>query len=255
MTYFSLRKSDPEPTPDDVHDEELAEDELVDDETPGLAGIGGALWAGVSGPGRWLHARGRADVAWLLYVGSVWAVGFYGGWVAVGLIAGWVLAFAAFVPRDQLDGWAEWVERRSPVRPAEPVPDAAPEAPVDPLITVMWNLIGQAPGVHVKTLADRLTKATPGEPVDRAAVRAKLRALGIPLKGSVRDAAGRVNEGVHRADLLAWEEALSRPDPDPASEARSGPVATAVTCDVADAPTPVATPRSRLRGLLSRGGA
>jgi hypothetical protein len=87
VTYFSLRKSDPEPTPDDVHDEELAEDELVDDETPGLAGIGGALWAGVSGPGRWLHARGRADVAWLLYVGSVWAVGFYGGWVAVGLIA------------------------------------------------------------------------------------------------------------------------------------------------------------------------
>ena len=253
MTYFSLRKTDPAPALEEVLDEGTEED-ATEGTVPVPVGIGGALWAGVSGPGRWLLAHGRADVAWALYVGSVWAVGFYGGWVAVGLITGWVLAVAAFVPRDRLEGWAEWVERRSAGRaPAEAAPEPDPEPTVDPLVTVMWTLIGEAPGVHLKTLAQHLTAATPGEPVDRAAVRAKLGALDIPTRASVRDAEGRVNEGVYGVDLQAWEEALPDPSPDPAPEARSGPVATAVTCGVADAPTPVATPRSRLRRLLSRG--
>ncbi|MFJ8538148.1 hypothetical protein [Streptomyces sp. NPDC093591] len=255
MTYFNLRKT--EPVPDlDVRDEVVSEDEVVADEASAApTGLAGALWAGVGGPGRWLLARGRADVAWVLHVGSVWAVGFYGGWVAVGLVTGWVLAVAAFVPRDRLEGWAEWVERRSAGRPPA-APESEPEElPVDPLVTVMWKLIGDARGVHVKTLAEYLTAATPGESVDRAAVRAKLGALGIPTRASVRDAEGRVNEGVYGVDLQAWQEALPDPSPGAAPEARSGPVATAVTCDVADVPTPVATPLARLRGLLSRGGA
>jgi hypothetical protein len=256
VTYFSLRKTDPEPVPDDVLDEGTGEEEAADGTAPVSVGLGVALWAGVSGPGRWLHARGRADVAWGLYVGSVWAVGFYGGWVAVGLIAGWVLAVAAFVPRDRLEGWADWVERRSAGHAAtEAVPEPDPGPTVDPLVTVMWKLIGEAPGVHVKTLAEHLQSAAPGEAVDRAAVRGKLGSLGIPVRASVRDAAGRVNEGVHRGDLEAWEQALPGLSPDPAPEACRGPVATAVTCDVAAAPTPVATPLARLRGLLSRGGA
>lgn len=252
MTYFSLRKNEPEPDPEDLPDEGEVECETA----PAPLGLGPALWAGVSGPGRWLHARGRADVAWGLYAGSVWAVGFYGGWVAVGLITGWVLAFAAFMPRDQLETWAAWVERRSAGHTAtEPLPEDEPEAPVDPIVAVLWKLIADAPGAHVKTLAEHLQSAAPEEVVDRAAVRAKLGALSIPVRASVRDAAGRVNEGVHRDDLTAWEQALPDPTPAPPPEARSGPVATAVTCDVAAAPTPVATSLSRLRGLLSRGGA
>lgn len=255
MTYFSLRKQDPGPGPDDVVDEETVEEEADGETAPGRAGLGGALWAGVSGPGRWLAARGRTDVAWGLYAGSVWAVGFYGGWVAVGLCTGWVLAVLLFMPRGYKDQAAAWIEHRSVGRAsADATHEPEPEPAVDPLVTVMWKLIGDAPGVHVKTLAEHLTEATPGEPVDRAAVRAKLGALGIPTRGSVRDAAGKVNEGVYGGDLRAWQEALPDPSPAPASKARSGPVATAVTCDVADAPTPVATPLSRFRGLLSRGG-
>ncbi|MEU0207368.1 hypothetical protein [Streptomyces canus] len=251
MTYFNLRKRAAQ-EPDEAVDEELAEDEEPEDEEDRPVGLGGALWAGISGPGRWLSDRDRAGLAWVLYVGSVWAAGFYGGWVAVGVIAAWVAAVLLFMPRDAKDRAAAWVERRVSTKAGQ---ETAEKDPVHALVAVMWKLIADAPGVHLKTLAEHLQAAAPGEVVDRAAVRAKLGALNIPVRVSVRDAARRVNEGVHREDLEAWERALPDPSSAPAPEAGSGPVATAVTCDVADVPTPVATPLSRLRGLLSRGAA
>lgn len=124
----------------------------------------------------------------------------------------------------------------------EQLDEAGKQPPIDPLPWLMWKHIGEAPGVHVKTLAELLQAAAPEETVDRAAVRAKLAARGIPVRPSVRDAAGRVNEGVHRDDLKAWEEARFPAPPVPLSKARSSPVATALTSDVANPPTGVATP-------------
>jgi hypothetical protein len=253
VTYFNLRKRDPEPEPDE--DIEV-EDEAAEEEPAAPTGVGGALKAGICGPGAWITARFGPGTSWAVHVGSVWAVGYYRGWVSVALPVAWLLAFAAFVPREQMERAAAWIERRAAGRPpAGAESEPAEEAPVDPLVTVLWALISDAPGVHVKTLAEHLQAAAPGEVVDRAAVRAKLAARGIPTRASVRAVDGRVNEGVHRVDLQAWQEALPDPSPRPAPEARSGPVATAVTCDVGDVPTPVATPLSRLRGLLSRGAA
>ena len=258
MTYFNLRKrAEEEPEgPVEAIDTEPEEEAAEDDEEQGPVGLGAALWAGIAGPGRWLAAHGRIDVAWALYPGSVWAVGFYGGWVAVAVPAVWLVMVLAFMPREAKDRVAAWIERRTPGNQvAEDSGDPAEEAPIDPLVTVMWTLIGDAPGVHVKTLAAHLQAAVPEQLVARAAVRAKLGALGIPVRASVRDAAGRVNEGVHRADLEAWQQALPGPSPDPGPGPVEDPVATPVTCDVVDSPTPVATPLSRLRGLLSRGAA
>lgn len=127
------------------------------------------------------------------------------------------------------------------------------ETPADPLPGLLWKLIGEAPGTHLKTLTEHLNTAAPQAGFDRAAVRAALTARGIPVRPSVRDVAGRVNEGVHRDDLEAWQQSLSPTAPKALPEARSEPVATAVTCDVADAPTGVATALSPLRRLLSRG--
>jgi hypothetical protein len=261
MTYFSLRKREHEPEPaedfDDEAEEPDSEDEPTDEEQPAAPkGCLGALLVGVRGPSAWLTARFGASVSWAVHVLAVWAVGFYGGWVAVALVVAWLLAVAAFVPREQLERAASWVERRTTGRAtveAELEPGAEPVA--DPLVTVLWRLIADAPGVHVKTLAEHLQAAAPGEAVDRAAVRAKLAARSIPTRASVRDADGRVNEGVHRDDLKEWEEALPGLGDAPSPEVRSGPVATAVTCDVAAPPTPVATPLSRVRRLLSREGA
>lgn len=253
MTYFNLRKRAIE-EPAEAVEAEPEEEPGEDDEEDGPVGLGGAVWAGISGPGRWLADRDRAGLAWVLYVGSVWAAGFYGGWIAAGVIAAWVAAILLFMPRDAKDRAAAAIERRYAPGPGAS-PAQAEETPVDPLVTVMWTLIGDAPGVHVKTLAEHLQAMVPDQLVARAAVRAKLAALNIPVRGSVRDAAGRVNEGVHRVDLEAWEKALPGPSPDAAPGPVGSPVATPVTCDVADVPTPVATPFSRLRGLLSRGAA
>jgi hypothetical protein len=177
------------------------------------------------------------------------------GWKSVGG-AVLVAVFAAVRYRTwiawMLAAWAVAAWMHAPTEEADEEAGEQPsESAGDPLVMVLWQLIGEARGVHLKTLAEYLHAAAPEQPIDRATVRAHLAARGIPVRASVRDAADRVNEGVHRADLQAWQEALSPTDPDPISEGRSSPVATAVTCDVADAPTGVATPRFPLRKILS----
>ncbi|MER5715739.1 hypothetical protein [Streptomyces sp. NPDC002132] len=182
------------------------------------------------------------------------------GWKMVGLGA-LVCVFAAVRYRTwiawMLAAWCLAAWMHTPDKAAGDADDTAGEEPAetvaDPLPAVLWTLIGEAPGVHLKAVAEHLHAAAPEQAVDRAAVRAHLAARQIPVRASVRDASGRVNEGVHRDDLRAWQEALSPAAPDPAPGPCSSPVATAVTCDVADAPTGVATPRSPLRRLLSRG--
>lgn len=132
-------------------------------------------------------------------------------------------------------------ETRAGESTADTAKEEPEETPVDPLPGLLWKLIGEAPGTHVKTLTEHLNAAAPQAGFDRPAVRAALAARRIPIRPSVRDVAGRVNEGVHRDDLEAWEKALSPAEPKALPEGRSEPVATAVTCDVAEVPTGVAT--------------
>ncbi|MFL1904778.1 hypothetical protein ACJWDR_37595 [Streptomyces tauricus] len=258
MTYFNLRKRDTAPEPEAVEpDDEPDETDTPDDETPAAPdtphGPVDALWAGISGPGRWLTARGRPGMAWLLYAGSAWAISFYGRWIAVGVTMAWLLAILLFIPREFLDRAAAKIERSDSATPDQKTEEPTAEAPVDPLPGILWQLIGDAPGVHLKTVVRHLHESGLDTTCDRGAVRAALTRRQITVKGSVREADGRVNEGVHRTDLQAWEEAHSPATPGPAPEARSGPVATALTSNVAKPATAVATPVPRLRRLLSRG--
>jgi hypothetical protein len=116
------------------------------------------------------------------------------------------------------------------------------ETPLDPLPDILWELIGEAPGVHLPSIVDHLHKTGLDTACDRADVRAALTRRGIPIRGSVRDADGRVNQGVHRADLKAWEQARSPACATPLPKGRSNAATTALTSDVAEAPTAVATP-------------
>lgn len=253
MTYFQLRKRAPELEPDDAQEdaEETTED-AVEEEQPAARG---PLLAGLTGPSSWLAARFGVNTAWGVHIVAVWAVAFYRGWIAAGVALVWLFAVLAFVPREHLERLADRIENPRPDEDQKVGEGPPPEPLCEPLAVVLKQLIGDAPGAHLKTLAEHLQAAAPEQPVDRAAVRAKLAALGIPVRPSVRDAAGRVNEGVHRADLQAWEEAPSPTVTDTPSEARSEPVATPVTCDVGKESTTVGTPRSGLRRLLPRGGA
>lgn len=257
MSYFDLRKRAAEPEPEEAAEDETpaaAEAEETEEEKP-AAKAHGPLLTGLLGPGRWLTAHFGINTAWAVHVVAVWAIGFYGGWFAVGVILVWLVAVLLFVPREHLERLADRIEKPTPNEDQEAGEEQPPEHPGGHYSVVLWQLIGDAPGTHLKTLAEHLQAAAPEQPVDRAAVRAKLGALGIPVRASVRDAAGRVNEGVHRADLLAWEDALSPTDIDTPSEPRSEPVATPVTCDVGKEATAVATPLNPFSRLLSRGGA
>lgn len=255
MSYFSLRKQQSEPEPDEV--EEEPEEPTEDDAEGEQPAARGPLLTGLTGPSQWLAARFSPGAAMGVHGIAVWAIFFYGGWIAAGVILAWLVAVLLFVPREHLERLADRIENQ----PAGEDQEGGEEPPEEPLVVLLWHLIGDAPGAHLKTAARCMQEAS-GQPVDRSsvrarvtAIRARLGALQIPVKASVRDAAGKVNEGVHRADLKAWEEALSPTGTDTPPEARSGPVATPVTCDVGKEATTVATPRPRLRRLLPRGGA
>ncbi|MEU1155752.1 hypothetical protein ABZ369_22425 [Streptomyces sp. NPDC005918] len=209
--YISLRKKQPEPEPESA--EEAPADEQAgpaeDEEVPSLAR---ALAAAVRGWFTWCTGRTNVTVTYWGHGLAVWAAVFYGGWVAVAIVAALVTGVGAFVPRATVDRLTARIEARHQ-GPAEVEPEPAREPPADPLVALLRHLIGDAPGTHFKTLVEHLEKgaAEAGqEPPTRAEVEAKLAARGIGLRPSVRDAHGRVNRGVHGADL----EAALAPSPD-----------------------------------------
>ncbi|MFX4294121.1 hypothetical protein [Streptomyces bohaiensis] len=108
-------------------------------------------------------------------------------------------------------------------KPTAEEPSAAPEAAspnlaADPLVTILWHLMGTAPGVHLSAVAARLSDG-PGRPrVTGAHVRPLVEELGLPVLPRVRGhkrgqlgASTTPSTGVSRADL----EKLVGPKPDP----------------------------------------
>jgi hypothetical protein len=171
------------------------------------------------------------------------------GWRAV-LVGAAITVFAVVRYRHAF-GWllaawciAAWMHAPSgdEEQPAEAGEKAAPEAPADPFPGMVRDLIGDAPGVHIKTVVAWLHETGLDTACTAADVTAGLTRRQIPIRSSVRDADGRVNKGVHRDDLEEWLEAHSPTAPADALKGRSNAVATALTSGVADAATAVATP-------------
>lgn len=216
MTYFDLRKRDAEAEPETADVD--CEPEAADDDSPDAShSFVGALWAGISGPGAWLAARGRPGLAWLLYVGSAWAAGHYRGWVAFGLVVAWLAAVLAFTPREFLDRAAAAIERlaarferRIMRRNATP---SAPrtEGDRDGILRLLHDLIGEERGVHLRTVLAHLQQEGHWEGRTVSDLRQHLEALGIPVRPKVK-VAGTPTRGVLLADLNGLspaEEALS----------------------------------------------
>lgn len=120
--------------------------------------------------------------------------------------------------------------------------EAGEQPPTDPFPGMIWDLIGDAPGVHLKTIVSWLHETGLDTTCTTAEVAAGLGRRGIPIRASVRDADNRVNKGVHREDLAGWLAARSPAASVPLSKTCSSPATTAVTSGVAEAPTGVATP-------------
>ncbi|MES9522439.1 hypothetical protein [Streptomyces capoamus] len=153
----------------------------------------------------------------------------YRTWV-IWLVIGWCVAALLHAPKVG----AQAVEQTGEEPPGE--------APADPLPDILQTLIGEAPGVHLKAIVQHLHQEGLDTTCTTADVTAALDRRRIPIRASVRDAAGRVNRGVHRDDLKAWIEARSPSAPVPLAKTRSSSATTAVSCDVADTATDVATP-------------
>ena len=222
MTFINLRKQQPEPELEDVAEETAPEDHADGEqrtagEDPRI-GFFGAFAAGVSGWLTWCSNRIGASWTYALHLVALWAAGYYSLWVTWGVFIGLALAINLFMPHKPFDRLVEGIERLDRRPKKEAAEKAVDDTPGDPLVSVMWQLIGEASGVHLKTLTEVLAKGA-AEKGDRAPSKAEvvaaLEARGIPIEKSVRDSRRRVNQGVHRAALKAWEEGLSQTEPAP----------------------------------------
>lgn len=209
MTYFQLRKHEPEPEPDGV-DEEAVEAEAEPEAEPQAsakpppAGWPGAIWCGACGPWRWLAARFGdygVTIAWSVHVGSPWAFFYYRGWVAAGLLVAWPLAFLLFIPREYKDRAAAAVERLH-VRARKPSAVPTPGGEREAVRRLLLDLIGEAPGVHLRTVLAHLQEHGQWEGKTVADLGVHLRALGVPVQPKVK-VAGVPTRGVLKADLQA----------------------------------------------------
>lgn len=211
--HISLRKKTPaEPEPETVEEPPVEEQEAPAADTEVIPSLPRALVSAVRGWFAWCTARTNVTVTYWVHGLAAWAVAFYGGWVAVGVVAGLLAGVGRFIPRAPVDRLSARIEARHQA-PAETEPETVKKPPADPLVGLLRHLIGDAPGTHLKTLVEHLAKGAAEvgqEPPTRAEVEAKLTARRIPLRPSVRDAHGRVNRGVHGADL----EAALTPSPD-----------------------------------------
>jgi hypothetical protein len=162
------------------------------------------------------------------------------GWRAV-LVGAAVVVFAVVRYRHAF-GWllAAWCVAAWMHAPGDDEPEQ--KRPTDPFPGMIRDLIGDAPGVHIKTVVAWLHETGLDTDCTTADVTAGLTRRQIPIRSSVRDANGRVNKGVHRDDLEEWLKARSPASPAALPKGRSKPVATALTSGVADDATAVATP-------------
>jgi len=211
VTYFSLRKRDPEDEPEELDEGPGGEDAVDDEEPAAPAGLGGALWAGIAGPGRWLTARGRPGAAWALYAGSARAAPYYGGWTAVGLGAAWLGLVLTFMPRDSLERVAARVDSWSEARGAaldEAATDASPgtaqAAPADPrTVLIGWldELTRGRSGIHLDELHRALTAHPQLAGLTRPEMRAWLDRHSITVNRTLRVGSVPGRSGVSRATV------------------------------------------------------
>lgn len=222
MSYFSLRKGEPETEPEEVEEEQPEEAEDEPEKKP--AKTYGPILTGLLGPGQWVAARFGTGSAWGIHGVAVWAIGFYGGWTAVGIVLAWLLAVGLFTPPETLDRAAGWLERRTAGRP-EPVEEAAvEEAPDDPrAVLIRWldDLTRGQSGIHLDELHQSLTRHPQLAHLKRAEMRAWLDRHQVAVDRTLRVGTVAGRSGVSRATV---EALLGTPSPLAESGGNESPV-------------------------------
>jgi hypothetical protein len=236
VSYFNLRKRDteaevepggaeaeePAETP-----EETAEEPEGEPEGEQPAKQHGPLLTGILGPGRWIAARLGSSWALGVHVVAVWAIGFYGGWIAAGVILGWLAAVLVFVPRefkDRVSGWIErWISGRSEPdeQPEEERPASAPEEVYAATLQWVRGQVGDSNGIHLSDLLAHAHAHNLHTDLDVTAFRAVLERWGFPIRQQLK-VGGKNRPGIHRDDLP------KQPLPTPSPEETGSATTTAV---------------------------
>lgn len=167
---------------------------------------GSALLArgGAARAATWCRKSYRDDLTgWKAALGPAVRVVLLGGtaWLLIRIVRArpalmWLVAAGWFV--------AAWrATRKAPAEAAEDEPEEGPAAP-DPgaVRQLLVEAIGDRPGVHLSTLLAHLQEQGQGEGWAVADLRARLEALGVPVRRSVK-VDRKVAYGVHRDDLPA----------------------------------------------------
>jgi hypothetical protein len=221
VTHFNLRKRDPEPEPEELEEEqpEEAEDEPAE-EAPKR--VHGPIVTGILGPGQWIAARAGTGPAWGVHGVAVWAIGFYGGWVTVGVTAAWLALVLLFTPRDFKDRISGWLERKIAGRPEPDDPPRDQRLTSDPqevyAATLQWarSQIGDSNGIHLSALLAHAHAHNMHTDLDVAAFRTVLERWGFPIRQQLK-VGGKNRPGIHRDDLPKLP--LSAPSPEESGSA------------------------------------
>lgn len=226
MTYFNLRKREPDPEEELAEEErpEEAEDEQEKEEPTKTYG---PILTGLLGPGQWIAARFGTGSAWGIHGVAVWAVGFYGGWTAAGILLVWLTAVLAFVPRELKDRAAAAIERLggSHLEPDDPPEEERPASTPEEVYaaTLQWmrGQVGDSNGIHLSDLLAHAHAHNMHTDLDVTAFRAVLERWGFPIRQQLK-VGGKNRPGIHRDDLP------KRPLPSPSPE-ESGSATTSAT--------------------------
>lgn len=228
MTYFNLRKHEPETEPEEVEEEQPEEAEDEPEKKP--AKTYGPILTGLLGPGSWIAARVGTGWAWGVHAVAVWAVGFYGGWTAAGIVLVWLAAVLAFVPREFKDRAAAAIERLGGghLEPDDPPEEERPASTPEEVYaaTLQWvrGQVGDSNGIHLSDLLAHAHAHNMHTDLDVTAFRAVLERWGFPIRQQLK-VGGKNRPGIHRDDLP------KQPLPDPSPE-ESGSATTSAASSI-----------------------
>jgi len=151
----------------------------------------------------WVRAGRRDDLqGWRAALGPLVRLAMLG---AVAAVLYGVLRAVPWLMWLLTGAWlrAAWRAGKAPAEADEEDAEEGPAAPGrDAVLALLTELIADRPGVHLSTVLARLQETGRGEGWTVSDLRARLAALGVPSRRSVK-VDKRVSWGVHRDDLPA----------------------------------------------------
>ena len=151
----------------------------------------------------WEAKAGRATIRRLVVLAgggwSLWRLGNQWHWIWAAALAAAILT--AYLTADQTEPAIE-----------DQAEEEAELTPEEIVLQLVVDLIGDAPGIHLDTLLDRLREVPQWAAMERDDLRLVLDAVGCPIRRKLRVGDRTGIAGVHRDDAHTALQALAEDD-------------------------------------------